>query len=233
MSKALGLGVLVKLIAPRYVPHGHTAGDEADELLFGWERALGETAPCILALPRMVLAGGEVRFVRSAVTSFVIASVGGKVAPFCGKRPRKTRGDVAHAPKSAITVRDFYLFELFCKKGLQKAIVCDIISLLYRGIVQSVEHQSPKLGVVGSSPPAPAKQKRSPNGDLFCLAGWVGRDNHRRWHNVPPFIWGAPRPKWTSPSCPRPPPCAVGLFFLYYSFFIIHHSLFIYLTRLF
>ena len=36
---------------------------------------------------------------------------------------------------------------------------CVIISLLYRGIVQSVEHQSPKLGVVGSSPPAPAKEK--------------------------------------------------------------------------
>ena len=28
-----------------------------------------------------------------------------------------------------------------------------------RGIVQSVEHQSPKLGVVGSNPPAPAKEK--------------------------------------------------------------------------
>ena len=28
-----------------------------------------------------------------------------------------------------------------------------------RGIVQSVEHQSPKLGVVGSSPSAPAKAK--------------------------------------------------------------------------
>ena len=27
----------------------------------------------------------------------------------------------------------------------------------YRGVVQSVEHQSPKLGVQGSSPCAPAK----------------------------------------------------------------------------
>ena len=31
--------------------------------------------------------------------------------------------------------------------------------ICYRGIVQSVEHQSPKLGVVGSSPSAPAKKK--------------------------------------------------------------------------
>ena len=45
------------------------------------------------------------------------------------------------------------------KKGLQKRKVCVIIPLLFRGIVQSVEHQSPKLGVVGSSPPAPAKEK--------------------------------------------------------------------------
>ena len=28
-----------------------------------------------------------------------------------------------------------------------------------RGVVQSVEHQSPKLGVQGSSPCAPAKKK--------------------------------------------------------------------------
>ena len=40
---------------------------------------------------------------------------------------------------------------------LQKS--CVIIATLYRGIVQSVEHQSPKLGVVGSSPSAPAKKK--------------------------------------------------------------------------
>ena len=31
--------------------------------------------------------------------------------------------------------------------------------VINRGIVQSVEHQSPKLGVVGSSPSAPAKKK--------------------------------------------------------------------------
>ena len=40
---------------------------------------------------------------------------------------------------------------------------------MHRGVVQSVEHQSPKLGVQGSSPCAPAKTKRSPNGDLFVL----------------------------------------------------------------
>ena len=34
-----------------------------------------------------------------------------------------------------------------------------IILSVLRGIVQSVEHQSPKLGVVGSNPPAPAKKK--------------------------------------------------------------------------
>ncbi len=33
-----------------------------------------------------------------------------------------------------------------------------IISRSHRGIVQLVEHQSPKLGVVGSSPSAPAKK---------------------------------------------------------------------------
>ncbi len=33
------------------------------------------------------------------------------------------------------------------------------IYVSHRGIVQSVEHQSPKLGVVGSSPSAPAKKR--------------------------------------------------------------------------
>ena len=45
---------------------------------------------------------------------------------------------------------------LFCiafLRDLWYNIIC------YRGIVQSVEHQSPKLGVVGSSPSAPAKKK--------------------------------------------------------------------------
>ena len=31
---------------------------------------------------------------------------------------------------------------------------------MYRGVVQSVEHQSPKLGVQGSSPCAPAKNRQ-------------------------------------------------------------------------
>ena len=37
----------------------------------------------------------------------------------------------------------------------------------YRGIVQSVEHQSPKLGVVGSSPSAPAKKKADCESNLL------------------------------------------------------------------
>ena len=36
-----------------------------------------------------------------------------------------------------------------------------------RGIVQSVEHQSPKLGVVGSSPSAPAKKKADCESNLL------------------------------------------------------------------
>ena len=34
-----------------------------------------------------------------------------------------------------------------------------LFEYINRGIVQLVEHQSPKLGVVGSSPSAPAKKK--------------------------------------------------------------------------
>ena len=50
---------------------------------------------------------------------------------------------------------------LFSKKRV-------IISRSHRGIVQSVEHQSPKLGVVGSSPSAPAK-KAKPQGLAFFI----------------------------------------------------------------
>ena len=39
----------------------------------------------------------------------------------------------------------------------------------YRGIAQLVEYRSPKPWVAGSNPPAPAKAKRSPSGDLFCF----------------------------------------------------------------
>ena len=43
---------------------------------------------------------------------------------------------------------------------------------MHRGVVQSVEHQSPKLGVVGSSPSAPAKKSKSKDLDFFiCAAG--------------------------------------------------------------
>ena len=50
------------------------------------------------------------------------------------------------------------------------------MTLLYRGIVQSVEHQSPKLGVVGSSPPAPAKEKAHRiRGGLFLSFGRARR----------------------------------------------------------
>ena len=48
----------------------------------------------------------------------------------------------------------------------------------YRGIVQLVEHQSPKLGVVGSSPPAPAKKKAiRKSGWLFSVKSAVGGRN--------------------------------------------------------
>ena len=58
--------------------------------------------------------------------------------------------------------------DIFFKKLLQNSFCCGIIHNVvdvtakneYRGIVQSVEHQSPKLGVVGSSPSAPAKHKK-------------------------------------------------------------------------
>ena len=46
---------------------------------------------------------------------------------------------------------DYFVLHFFSIYGI-------ILSVL-RGIVQSVEHQSPKLGVVGSSPSAPAKKK--------------------------------------------------------------------------
>ena len=42
-----------------------------------------------------------------------------------------------------------------------------IIARSHRGIVQLVEHQSPKLGVVGSSPSAPAKKK------AIRVSGWL------------------------------------------------------------
>ena len=39
-----------------------------------------------------------------------------------------------------------------------------------RGIVQLVEHQSPKLGVAGSSPSAPVKKSKSQDLDFFICA---------------------------------------------------------------
>ena len=41
---------------------------------------------------------------------------------------------------------------------------------LHRGVVQSVEHQSPKPRVVGSSPSAPAKKSKSKDLDFFICA---------------------------------------------------------------
>ena len=43
------------------------------------------------------------------------------------------------------------------------------VSIKYRGVVQLVEHQSPKLGVQGSSPCAPAKTKGYVCRTLFVL----------------------------------------------------------------
>ena len=86
---------------------------------------------------------------------------------------------ISHTPSGVKRIflffsRFFAAKEIFLKKGLQIAARCVIIPLLFRGIVQSVEHQSPKLGVVGSSPPAPAKRKSPPPcavGFFFPLAG--------------------------------------------------------------
>ena len=50
----------------------------------------------------------------------------------------------------------------------------------YRGVAQLVEYWSPKPWVVGSSPSAPAKKKRSPIGDLFFLAETEGVTKHAR-----------------------------------------------------
>ena len=55
----------------------------------------------------------------------------------------------------------------FFKKVLHFAKLCVIMSLVHRGIVQSVEHQSPKLGVVGSSPSAPVEKK------AIRVSGWL------------------------------------------------------------
>ena len=50
--------------------------------------------------------------------------------------------------------------------------------VINRGIVQSVEHQSPKLGVVGSNPPAPAKKKADCESNLlFSTKSAVGGRN--------------------------------------------------------
>ena len=59
------------------------------------------------------------------------------------------------------------------QKGIAfSKIVCyNIKRLINRGVVQSVEHQSPKLGVQGSSPCAPAKKiDKFRLGDFFIQA---------------------------------------------------------------
>ena len=66
---------------------------------------------------------------------------------------------------------------------MQNKINCAIILWYeYRGIVQSVEHQSPKLGVVGSSPSAPAKKKAiRVSGWLFSVKRAMRRMNNEAW----------------------------------------------------
>ena len=49
--------------------------------------------------------------------------------------------------------------KVFCQKVLTNSDLFSIIMPVHRGLVQSVEHRSPKPSVVGSSPPAPAKNK--------------------------------------------------------------------------
>ena len=49
--------------------------------------------------------------------------------------------------------------KFFCKNTLTKEVLFSIIMDVRRGLVQSVEHRSPKPSVVGSSPPAPAKNE--------------------------------------------------------------------------
>ena len=74
----------------------------------------------------------------------------------------------------------FKTFEKTFQKDLIFAKECAIIpkSTKYRGIVQSVEHQSPKLSVVGSSPSAPAKKKAiRESGWLFSVKSADGGRN--------------------------------------------------------
>ena len=56
-------------------------------------------------------------------------------------------------------VLSLQLYRYFLKNILTKFILFVIIRDVHRGLVQSVEHRSPKPSVVGSSPPAPAKKK--------------------------------------------------------------------------
>ena len=80
---------------------------------------------------------------------------------------------------------------------------------MHRGIAQLVEYWSPKPWVVGSSPSAPAKTKRSPIGDLFVLAEIEGtRKRVQAARKVPDSAFGerlefrAKRGGVQSPSAP-------------------------------
>ena len=56
---------------------------------------------------------------------------------------------------------------VFCQKGIAFSFLVWYNSQRCRGIVQLVEHQSPKLGVAGSSPSAPVKKKADCESNLL------------------------------------------------------------------
>ena len=48
----------------------------------------------------------------------------------------------------------------------------------YRGIAQLVEQRSPKPRAEGSIPSAPAKQKTTPSGVVFCFCNGIENPRH-------------------------------------------------------
>ena len=69
--------------------------------------------------------------------------------------------------------------KVFCKNTLTKKLLFSIIVDVHRGLVQSVEHRSPKPSVVGSSPPAPAKKRTKRSLRSFFIQS-EGLVYHRR-----------------------------------------------------
>ena len=78
----------------------------------------------------------------------------------------------------------YSIWQFFCKKTLTNPHLFSIIVNVHRGLVQSVEHRSPKPSVVGSSPPAPAKKNPSLMTWIFfiCAVGTTSFAWHTQYH---------------------------------------------------